>query len=159
MSEKLVIKSNFEVFQDYDSLPESDKVLIDAAEKSSSNAYAPYSHFYVGAAVISNKGNITTGNNQENAAFPSGLCAERVTLFSAYSQFPRDHITTLAVVAYNLDQAKPALPCGSCRQTMLEYEMKQKEPIRVIMAYNKGSFLIANSIKDLLPLGFTNKDL
>jgi len=159
MSEKLVLKINFEVFQDYDSLSQSDKVLIDAAQKSSSNAYAPYSHFCVGAAVISDKGTITTGNNQENAAFPSGLCAERVTLFSAFSQFPNDHITTLAVVAHNNDQVKPAFPCGSCRQTILEYEMRQKEPIRVIMTYNKGSFLIANSIKDLLPLGFTNEDL
>lgn len=159
MSKKLAFDCTFEIFDAFDQLTEQDKSIVKAAIESAARAYAPYSHFNVGSAVVSRKGDIITGNNQENAAYPSGLCAERVALFSAFSKCPDVQITAIAIVANRNGKSKPAFPCGSCRQTILKYEIKQKHPIRVVMAYHKGAYLVTNSIKDLLPLGFTRNDL
>ncbi len=159
MSEKFTIECTFRRINSFDQLDEQDKSLVKAALDSAARAYAPYSHFNVGAAVASSNGEIITGNNQENAAYPSGLCAERIALFSAFSNRPDIQVTAIAIVANRNGKAKSAFPCGSCRQTILEYEIKQNHPIRIVMAYNKGAFRVANSIKDLLPLGFTRDDL
>ncbi|MBV6644702.1 MAG: cytidine deaminase, partial [Cyclobacteriaceae bacterium] len=121
-------------------------------------AYAPYSQFKVGAALYQGKG-LTTGSNQENAAYPSGLCAERVALFSAKSKSDQA-IEAIAVVAVN-DQEKvaDALPCGSCRQVLLEYADQQESPIRVIMRTASGEFIIVPDARDLLPFNFSSSAL
>ena len=126
-------------------LSSSDHGLLSAAKKSSTHAYAPYSRFKVGAAVLLGNQKIISGNNQENAAYPSGLCAERVALFFASGQHPTEKIKAIAVTA---------VPCGACRQAMLEYETKQKSPVRIIMQSGNKVF-IADGIDNLLPLAFT----
>jgi cytidine deaminase len=124
-------------------------------------AYAPYSEFHVGAAVLLENGEIIAGNNQENAAYPSGLCAERVALFYAGSQYPTIAIKTIAisVKSKNVIISEPLSPCGGCRQVIAEYENKFKKPIRIIMSGEKGQIYIANSIESLLPLMFSKKYL
>jgi cytidine deaminase len=142
-------------------LTPADKNLVDIAVESANNAYAPYSHFRVGAAVLLSNGTIVRGNNQENAAYPSGLCAERVAMFYANANYPNSAVDTIAVVVIN-PQGKVIeeniSPCGSCRQVMSETEMRFKKPIRVLLASNK-SVLLFNSIEDLLPLSFNQGDL
>jgi cytidine deaminase len=159
MKEEIIIKSKFAKYPNFDSLPDSDKQLVSAAISATENAYAPYSKFNVGAALIDTDGNIVKGNNQENAAYPSGMCAERVAIFAAFANNPNIVVTALAVIASTDNELVPAPPCGSCRQTILEMETRQDKPIRVIIAYNKGIFLVANSVEDLLPLSFTRNYL
>jgi cytidine deaminase len=131
-------------------LSSSDRELLSCAKKSAINAYAPYSKFKVGSAVLLENGKIISGNNQENAAYPSGLCAERVALFFASSQYPKEKIKALAITN---------VPCGACRQTILEYESKQKSLTRIIMLKEKSKILISEGISNLLPLSFGNKEL
>ena len=159
MAERLVVESTFTVYDDYDSLPVTFRELIDAAVLASDNAYAPYSNFHVGAAVLTEDNKITIGNNQENAAYPSGLCAERVALFHASATKPDELIKAIAVVAKKRNDSKPAMPCGSCRQVICEYETKQNVPIQIVMAYHDGKYIVATSGKDLLPFSFTKTDL
>ena len=139
----------------YEELLSEEKFIVDKAKEATFRAYAPYSKFKVGAAALLANGEIITGNNQENVAFPSGLCAERTTLFYAQSQYPDDAVKALAIAAYTegdfLD--RPISPCGACRQVMLETEMRFKQPIEIIL-YGKKEILIVDSIKDLLPLAF-----
>ncbi len=123
---------------------------IHAAKK----AYAPYSCFNVGAAVLLNSGQIIEGNNQENIAYPSGLCAERVALFSAGSSYPEFHVVTLALVAIKEGEIESSIsPCGACRQVMLETELRYGKPMRILMCGNKETVIIP-SAKDLLPFCF-----
>lgn len=129
------------------------KDLIDIAFESREQAYAPYSFYKVGAAVRLEDQTVIRGNNQENAAYPSGLCAERVALFHAGAVHPDKKVRDLAIVTRS-NGALPAASCGSCRQVMLEFEHRQTEPIRIIMADDSGNVLIASSVKDLLPLSF-----
>ncbi|MBI3501426.1 MAG: cytidine deaminase [Bacteroidetes bacterium] len=126
-------------------LSSSDKKLLSEAKKSAVNAYAPYSKFKVGSAVLLENGKIISGNNQENAAYPSGLCAERVALFFSSSQYPNEKIKAIAITH---------VPCGACRQAILEYETKQKSPVRIIIQKEKNKILIAQEISHLLPLAF-----
>lgn len=148
-------------FQNSEELSNQDQELVKLSREATKSAYAPYSGFYVGAAVILEDGTIIKGNNQENAAYPSGLCAERVAVFSASAVYPNATIKAIAISAYSEEITidKPISPCGSCRQVILEYEKKQDTPIKIILTGQKGKVIIINSISDLLPLNFTDKDL
>lgn len=140
----------------YDELNAIDRELIDAARTATYRSYAPYSHFSVGAAARLANGEIVTGSNQENAAYPSGLCAERTTLFYANAQFPELAVTTLAIAARNEEGeflTEPIPPCGACRQVMLETEKRYKQPMRVLLYGTQGIYELQN-VGDLLPLSF-----
>lgn len=136
-------------------------VLIENAVATLPQAYAPYSGFHVAAAILLNNGVIVTGTNQENAAYPAGMCAERVALFTAASQYPGQSIRKLVVVARKAGAAElsPATSCGSCRQVMLEFEHRQAHPFEVIMLEQPESWLHAASAAVLLPFSFNKSNL
>jgi cytidine deaminase len=161
MPEKISINTEFTVYNSPADLNNEDQELLDLARKSSAMAYAPYSNFYVGAAVLLENGLTVTGNNQENAAYPSGLCAERVAVFHASSQHPGVKIKAVAISVKSKEKiiSRPVSPCGACRQSLSEYEVRFASPIRVIMAGEKGEVYISESISNLLPLTFTSNDL
>lgn len=146
----------YHVFGSLDEVPENHKKIILKATESREFAYAPYSGFYVGAAVLLKNGEIVVGSNQENAAYPSGLCAERVALFSAGAQFPNTSIEVLVVSCRNTKKLtdQPFSSCGACRQVMLEYELKQESPITVYYIGETGEVIQVDSVKDLVPLYF-----
>lgn len=156
-------KVNFEVFlKEYDDesqLQTEDLQLINSARACNIKAYAPYSNFLVGAAVLLSNGQTITGSNQENIAFPSGLCAERVALFAAAANFPGIAIMKIAVSASKRDQDgyQPVTPCGGCRQVISEYQTLQNSPIEIIMEGDQGKIQIAESIDMLLPFKFSAK--
>ncbi len=139
----------------YEELDQADKRLIDEAKEATRRSYAPYSHFHVGAAARLANGSVITGNNQENAAYPSGICAERTTLFYANAQYPEEAVETLAIAARTekdfLDSPIP--PCGACRQVMLETEKRFNRPMR-IMLYGKKEIYVMEGVGTLLPLSF-----
>lgn len=143
-----------------DELSADDRELVERAVQATHNAYAEYSHFYVGAAVRLADGNIVIGANQENAAFPSGLCAERTALFAAQANHPDQSVLTLAIAARNenglLDE--PISPCGACRQVILGVEDRYKQPIRILLYGKKGVYRVS-SAKDLLPLSFVDSSM
>lgn len=143
-----------------DELTDADRELIDRAMKATDNAYAEYSHFYVGAALRLANGRIVIGANQENAAFPSGLCAERTAVFSAQANFPDQSIEALALVARNDNGLvdSPVTPCGACRQVLLGVEERYGRPMRILM-YGKSGVYIVGSVKDLLPLSFVDSSM
>ena len=147
-----IVVYEYETFYD---LPEKDQQLILAAREASKNAYAPYSGFEVGAALELENGEIIKSNNQENADFTDGLCAERVGLFYAGANFPGVAVKTLAVTARNSNGLidGPARPCGSCRQVMLETEFRQKSHIRIILD-GKKHIQILDKTECLLPFAF-----
>ncbi len=139
-------------------LPAGDAALLKEALAATKQSYAPYSKFNVGAAVLLDNGEIITGSNQENAAYPSGLCAERVALFYANSRFPNVAVKALAIssAVNGVEYDEPAYPCGNCRQVLLECEHRFGMPIKVIMGGAK-TIKIVHSAKDLLPLSFELK--
>ena len=139
----------------YEELSPEEKILIDRAKEASNHSYAPYSRFQVGAAALLNNGEIIQGNNQENAAYPSGLCAERTTLFYANSRYPDQPVITLAIAARTEKDFidNPIPPCGACRQVILETEKRYGQPIRILL-YGKECIYEIKSIGDLLPLSF-----
>ncbi len=153
---KIIISEYSDIFE----LNPSDQKLLEAARKISVDAYAPYSKFYVGAAAELDNGEIVTGSNQENAAFPSGLCAERVALFYANSRFPNAKVKTLAVTASNNGQPlyEAAAPCGACRQVMVETESRYQHDMRVILD-GQEKIVVFESARSLLPLSFTPDSL
>ncbi len=133
--------------------------LMSRAIAAAKDAYAPYSKFHVGAAVMLTNGRIISGNNQENAAYPSGLCAERVAIFNASSQYPTVPVREIALVAVKDGVVVDHIsPCGACRQVLLEAEQRGKAPIRVMMC-GKEKVQAISSITDLLPLSFGSADL
>ena len=140
---------------EYEKLSAADRELIDAACQATHRSYAPYSHFSVGAAARLSDNTIVTGTNQENAAYPSGLCAERTTLFYANSQYPDQAVVTLAIAARTEKDFidTPIPPCGACRQVILETEKRYKQPIRILL-YGKKCIYEVQSIGHLLPLSF-----
>ncbi len=139
----------------YKELSAEEKHLIDYAKRSTQNAYAPYSGFKVGAAVLLENGKIITGNNQENIAYPSGLCAERVAVFYANATYPDVRIKTIAVAAYfEGDYVEKLSPCGSCLQVLQEVENRYQSPVQVLL-YRKHEVYIVDSVKDLMPLNFS----
>jgi len=158
---KLTISTEFDVYDSVQDMAKKDAALLLEAQKMIKSAYAPYSEFHVGAAVLLENGKIVTGNNQENAAYPSGLCAERVAIFYAGAQYPNVKVKTIAisVKSKNTVIKEPLSPCGGCRQVIAEYENKFREPIRIIMMGEKGPIYIAKSIESLLPLMFSKKYL
>lgn len=124
-----------------------------------SGAHAPYSNFTVGSAVLMEDSSIVIGNNQENAAYPSGLCAERVALFSAKS-LSKKPIRTIAIVARNQKkEPADAFSCGNCRQVMMEYANVQSTPIRILMGDHTGKFVVVDDVRKLLPFSFHSKSL
>lgn len=135
--------------------------LMRAAESASAHAYAPYSGFRVGAAVLLEDKTVITGNNQENAAYPSGLCAERVALFFACAQNPGKNIVAIAIFANrkSLEDQGPVTPCGACRQTLIEYESLQNSPVSILTSTTDGPVYRFGSAADLLPFAFTRNDL
>lgn len=145
----------------YDECTELEKKLIDAAKEATSNAYAPYSEFYVGAALLLENGQIVTGNNQENAAYPSGLCAERTAVFYANAQYPNQKIEALAIAAYNNGDFTIDItsPCGSCRQVLLEVESRYNSDVKILMYNRKNEVYVAESMNSLMPLSFDKKSL
>lgn len=141
---------------EYEELNYDDRELMDAACEATKRSYAPYSHFSVGAAARLADQTIVTGSNQENAAYPSGLCAERTTLFYANSRYPDQAVETLAIAASNergdfLEEPIP--PCGACRQVMVETEKRFKHPMRILLFGKKGIYELKN-VGALLPLSF-----
>lgn len=141
-------------------IPEWIKPLIQSATEASKNAYAPYSHFKVGAAALLVNGKIIKSANQENAAYPSGLCAERVAVFYAQTTFPNQAIKALAICAFNHDNQThdPIFPCGACRQVLLEHENIHNSPITLIFI-GKEKIYVVNSASDMLPLNFNSDSL
>ena len=150
----LTITSVIKVYE-YDELNDTDRALLDDAIEATRRSYAPYSHFSVGAAALLANGVVVTGTNQENAAYPSGLCAERTTLFYANSQYPDQAVVTLAIAARTEKDFidTPIPPCGACRQVILETEKRYKQPIRILL-YGKKCIHEVQSIGHLLPLSF-----
>ena len=141
-------------------LSDSEQELVRSAIKATHNAYANYSRFYVGAALRLANGQIVIGANQENAAFPSGLCAERSAIFAAQWQQPEQPITTLAIAASNDEGLlkDPITPCGACRQVILEMEDRYKRPVRILLFGARAVYAV-NSVKDLLPLSFVDANM
>lgn len=140
----------------YGELSEEHRLLIDAARRAATRAYAPYSHFSVGAAIRLDDGMVVEGSNQENAAFPSGLCAERTAAFYAHSRFPERKFRAIAIAAIGADGHEvnsPIAPCGACRQVLVEYEKLAGAPVEVILASADEVFIIG-SVSQLLPVTF-----
>ncbi|MFT4660917.1 MAG: cytidine deaminase [Patiriisocius sp.] len=153
------------IYQEFDGteeIPNQDVELIKNAGNIAKKAYAPYSLFNVGAAIRLEDDTIVTGNNQENVAYPSGLCAERVALFYAKSQFPDLKIKEIAITAFSkkFEVLDPITPCGACRQALLEYENNQRSNIKVMLCSEQSNkVLVLESVKNLLPLSFEEKKL
>lgn len=158
---KLEIKTTFEVFNTIDDLSSEVKSLMLQAVQIRKNAYAPYSKFRVGAAIILDNGKIVLGSNQENAAYPSGLCAERVAIFQAGAIYPTAKILKIAISAASDTNPtlSPIPPCGSCRQSIAEYEFKQETPIEIFFMGESGEVYKSESINNLLPLTFDKTSL
>ena len=141
-------------------LNETDRELVEAAKKATDGSYAPYSKFLVGAAVRLSDGSIIIGANQENAAFPSGLCAERTALFAANAQYPHQPVVALAIAARKgrAFLAKPIPPCGACRQVISGVEDRFGQPIRILL-YGTDGVLVSDGISPLLPLCFVDDNM
>lgn len=144
----------------YDELNKSEKILIDKAKDSSLYSYSPYSHFQVGAAVRLSNNEIVRGNNQENVAYPSGLCAERVALFYANSKFPAYAVEAIAIAANKngFFTKEPVTPCGACRQVMIEVQARYKLPFKLYL-YGENEIYIVDKVTDILPLSFGEENL
>ena len=141
----------------YEELSKQDRLLVDAAKQATQRSYAPYSHFHVGAAALLDDDTIVIGSNQENAAYPSGMCAERTALFYAGSAHPNRAVVALAIAAYTEGEftATPISPCGACRQVILEMEQRHNHPIRILLYGTEGIIVVEGGIKELLPLTFS----
>jgi len=148
-------KIYFNEILDFKKLSKIEIELLDKAREILKNAYAPYSKFMVGSSLLLEDGTFVCGNNQENASFPCGTCAERVALFAAKANFPHLKILKIAITTKsdNFIIETPIAPCGMCRQVLLEYEQQQKEPIEVLL-FNESKVIKFNHARDLLPLHF-----
>jgi cytidine deaminase len=155
------IQFRYTEFDSINDLSQEDKTLLLEAHKATEQAYAPYSEFYVGAALKLEDGTVIHGSNQENMAFPSGLCAERTAFFHAGAMHKGKKIISVAITAKakNFTVKKPVYPCGACRQSMVEYETAQENPISIIMGGQTGKVIKVENIKSLLPLLFHEDDL
>ncbi len=158
---KTFVQSEFSEFDSVAELADEDKKLIGEARVSVKNAYAPYSDFHVGAAVLLENGIVVKGNNQENASYPLGLCAERVAIFAAGANYPGIKIKAMAITATSKDFLidKPVAPCGACRQAIAEYEHRYGNSIRLILTGEKGKVLTTDGIRNFLPYMFNGDDL
>ncbi|MCU0322068.1 MAG: cytidine deaminase [Chitinophagaceae bacterium] len=151
----------YEVYDSIAELSSNDAALLTKAKEVAETAYAPYSNFFVGAAALLDNQEIVTGTNQENASYPVGICAERSLLATAATLFNNVPIQTMAVAYHNHNGSsnKPISPCGMCRQSLLEYEVRTKTPMRLILGSLDGGVIIVQSAKQLLPFSFTNENL
>jgi cytidine deaminase len=151
-----LISIKIEEFNSPEELTADDRELLNCAIKASDSSYSPYSHFRVGAAVRLANGELMSASNQENAAYPSGLCAERVVLFYAQAKYPDIAAEAIAVYAKSDDFMldAPVTPCGACRQVLAEHENRHGNKIRVIMGGANGFVQITDGIESLLPLMF-----
>lgn len=156
---EIIITSTITVFETIQELPLVEQNLMLKAIEVRKNAYAPYSKFRVGAAILLDNGEIIVGSNQENAAYPSGLCAERVAIFYAGAIYPEASILKIAITAAsdNNKTTSPVPPCGACRQSIAEYEIRQDTPIEIYYMGETGSIHQSESLKNLLPFMFDNK--
>lgn len=154
-----VIETKFSILS-YEELNSEEKILIEKSKEQISKAYAPYSNFHVGAAVLLENGEIFAGSNQENSAYPSGLCAERVAIFYANAQQPNIPVKTLAIAAFTNGKymETPITPCGACRQVLLETEVRFEKDITVLLYGSEAIYRLEN-VRDLLPLSFEKSSL
>jgi len=155
------ITISFYEYAEGEKLPEGESFLIDEATMALKTSYAPYSQFSVGAAVLLEDGEIIRGSNQENTAYPSGLCAERVAIFTAKAKYPDKPIKAIAVTAHtdNFEVNSPITPCGACRQVIAETEKRQNKKIKILMKGHTGPVLSVDGIESLLPLVFHEEKL
>jgi cytidine deaminase len=156
---EIIITSKINVFESIQELPQMEQDLMQKAVEVRKNAYAPYSKFKVGAAILLDNGQIVVGSNQENAAYPSGLCAERTAIFHAGAVYPKAAILKIVITAAsdNNTTTIPVPPCGACRQSIAEYEMRQNSPIEIYFMGETGEINQSESLKNLLPFMFDNK--
>ena len=166
LSEYLTMKKNtfsfdFLELDSAEELTPGDRLLFEHARKAVGTSYAPYSRYHVGAAVRLANGEIISGSNQENISFPAGLCAERVAIYAAASRFPDVAIESIAVTAKAELFAvhEPVPPCGMCRQSIMEFEQKHGQPIRIILGGEQGKVLVIKSMQNLLPFAFHAEEL
>jgi len=154
MKKRLTIQ--YEEFSGLNELSETERLMIEKAILICENAYSPYSSFKVGATLLLSNGEFVSGSNQENIAYPSGICAERVALFSAGSNFSNESIVSIVIVSKGelLKMGQILSPCGACRQVLLESEFRQSKPIRVILTNPSGRVVVFSSVVDLLPFAF-----
>lgn len=152
---------SIKVFASEAELPSDERALLIQAKEALKNAYAPYSNFKVGAALLLGNGKVVTGSNQENAAFPAGICAEGTAFSAASSLCPDVVISKLAVTVKSSRRVieNPVAPCGICRQRILEYENRFSQPIAILMSGEKGEIYRVDSVKSLLPFNFSQTDL
>ena len=154
------VEIEYEQFNSYDELQGDDRVLVERAIEALNGSYAPYSGFKVGAALRLADGRILHGSNQENAAYPSGLCAERTVMFYANANYPQLPVEAIAIVAFSDGELEDGVtyPCGACRQVMVEFQKRGGKDIRVILAGSK-KIEIFRSVNDLLPFSFDSLDV
>jgi cytidine deaminase len=159
--QKVNLNVSVAVYADETELPPAEQSLLESARQATYRSYAPYSHFHVGAAVLLEDGTVITANNQENAAFPSGSCAEQSAIYWVGANYPDEPIAAIAVVARPGTGSvfKPVAPCGACRQSLLEYEHRQGRPIRLLMLGPGREVVVSESIANLLPVKFGAGDL
>ncbi|MEM9821971.1 MAG: cytidine deaminase [Bacteroidota bacterium] len=158
---KITLKTSFQSYPNISALPEADQKLLKLAKKSLNQSYSPYSNFKVGAALLLQNGKMVGGSNQENAAYPLCLCAERVALAAASSRYPKSAIEAIAVTAKSshVTVDKPISPCGACRQSICETEIRHQQTMRVILQGETGDIYVLESGRDLLPLSFDGQFL
>ncbi len=158
---KINITTSAIIFSDITELSSDVQMLMNKAVEARKNAYAPYSKFYVGAALLLENNQIITGNNQESAAYPSGMCAERVAIWKAGSDYPGAKVKRLVITASSNKTKvnRPVGPCGACRQTLFEYEINQKEPIETYFMGEVGKVVKTKSLLSLLPFSFDSSYL
>ncbi|MEN8137313.1 MAG: cytidine deaminase [Bacteroidota bacterium] len=153
---EIKFSAKFNEFEDREDLDVANKKLMDLAIEARDRSYSPYSKFSVGAAVLLENGEIVTGNNQENAAYPSGMCAERVAIWTASAMYPEVKVLKLALSGKSRLKVvnTPVSPCGACRQVLSEYEVKQGSDIEIYFTGEFGKVIKTDSVKDLLPFSF-----
>ncbi|MFN5182807.1 MAG: cytidine deaminase [Bacteroidota bacterium] len=158
---KIILNTEFDEYDSSEQLSPLEQNLLKCAKESRDLAYAPYSNFYVGAALLLENNEIISGSNQENAAYPSGLCAERVAIFYSGAKYPNVKVKSLALScnSKNSEVNKPLSPCGSCRQVIAETELRQGNKIRIIMSGNSGKIIACEGVENLLPLMFKGEFL
>lgn len=158
---KIKIEAELEVYEDFSELPQDVQQLMKEAFAARDSAYAPYSEFHVGAALLLSNGEVVKGSNQENAAYPSGLCAERTAIYYAGANFPDEKLEVMAISATGKRKPSttPIPPCGACRQAIAEYEVKQKQPVVIYFMGASGKVFKSDSLSNLLPFIFTQEYL
>ena len=153
---ELKIESIFHIYDTIEELPNDISLLMSKAVEARKLAYAPYSQFKVGTALLLENKEVVTGNNQENVSYPSGLCAERTAIYYAGSKYPNSKILRMAISAASSTKQtnSPIPPCGACRQAIAEYEIKQQTPIEIYFMGETGNVVFSRSLSNLLPLLF-----